>query len=173
MSSKLQVFTSSRWVRDPDRFDISRGSGGAAAIPFAPSKALLVPALEARTLAKGQDSEHARRIEQAMWAWYAPRYRAEMQISHGAVYQRKTWSELDDLQREAWRNGVRPHPEAWAAELARPRRVYQCWCSLDPRLPATELLARGHCHRVLLAGFLTACGAVYGGELTAAKARAA
>lgn len=160
-------------TRDPDRFDISRGGGGEAAVPFAPSRALLTPTLDARSRAKTAPRDEARRIEAELWAWYAPRYRAEMQISHGAVYQRKTWSELDDLQREAWRNGARPRPEAWREELALPRRVYQCWCSLDSRMPATELLARGHCHRVLLAGFLTACGAVYGGELATSRARAA
>jgi hypothetical protein len=54
----------------------------------------------------------------------------------------------------------------------RERVVLTCYCPLDARLPPTELLARGHCHRVLLASYLAACGAVYGGELPA-KARAA
>ncbi len=68
---------------------------------------------------------------------------------------------------------VRPHPDAWSDLLAEKRRVLTCWCPLDARLPPTDLLARGHCHRVLLASFLTACGAVYGGELAMPKARAA
>jgi hypothetical protein len=144
----LRVYTSTRWHRDPDAFDISRGNGGPAAIPFAPSKAILLPALAARAQAKLVSPDEARAIENAMWAIYEPAYRAEMRRSY--VENRAAWDRL----------------------LARERVVLQCYCPLDARLPATELLARGHCHRVLLAQYLTACGAVYMGEL-AARARAA
>jgi hypothetical protein len=107
-------------------------------------------ALAARATAKAaKDSEAAARIEASMWNVFSPAYRDEM---------RRSFVE---------------HRSAWAALLARERVVLTCYCHLDARLPGTELLARGHCHRVLLAGFLCACGAIYGGELATKKESAA
>lgn len=173
MTHALKVFTSRIWLKDPDAFDITRGNGGEAAAPFAPSKAILLPALEARTRAKMLHPEAARAVLQVAWKRYAEQYRAEMEMSHGALYRSKKWADLTEIQREAWHNGARPHPEAWDALLARDRVVLTCYCPLDVRLPATELLARGQCHRVLLAGYLAACGAVYCGEIALPRARRA
>lgn len=152
----LRVFTSRIWLRDPDCFDITRGNGGPAAEPFAPSKAILMPALAARMratelLGRGEEAEASGVIGHA-WAKYAPAYRAEMRRSY------------------------REHRAAWDALLARERVVLTCYCALDPRLSPVDQLARGQCHRVLLAGYLAACGAVYCGEIAlprAKKARAA
>lgn len=150
----LHVFTSRLWLRDPDTFDITRGqqvhgARRAGSIVFAPSKSILVPALEARSRAKKASPADAAGIESEMWSRYAPAYRDEMRRSY------------------------REHRAAWDALLARERVVLTCYCALDARLQVTDLLARGHCHRVLLAGFLVACGAVYGGEIAIPKARAA
>lgn len=147
---RLRVFTSRIWLRDPD---ITRGNGGASARPFAPSKKILAPALEARSEAatlrgRGADQE-AFRVETIAWAVYAPAYREEMRRSY------------------------REHRAAWDELLARPRVVLACYCALDARIAPVDLLAHGHCHRVLLASYLTACGATYYGEIALPKARAA
>jgi hypothetical protein len=69
----LQVFTGRIWCGDPDALNATRKSGGAAGEPFAPSWAILRPALEARR--RGADA-----AERA-WADYVPAYLAEMRAS--------------------------------------------------------------------------------------------
>lgn len=144
----LIVYTARISTRDPDRFDITRKSGGDLGLPFAPSWTILGPALEARRKserlgqgpwnedADGADAEQAhddaREILDAAWALYVPAYLAEMRIS----YRR-----------------LRP---AWSALLARPRVVLVCYCTDAAR-----------CHRTLLAGILGKLGADVRGELPA------
>jgi len=137
----LQIHTARISTRDPDRFDITRGSGGVAGAPFAPSNDILQPALRdrerARKLFKLGRVAEACQLENALWERYTPLYLAEMRGSY-----------------------VR-HREAWDALLARPRVVLTCYCAAWPGQPL-------HCHRVLLAErCLVPCGAVYFGELAA------
>lgn len=96
----LQVFTAQMRYRGPDRFDVTRKSGGAAGRVFAPSWDLLRPALDARKLASrlrelGKDAE-AELAEKRAWATYVPGFLREMAESR-ALYQR-AWMEL--LERE-------------------------------------------------------------------------
>jgi hypothetical protein len=69
----LQVFTGRIWCGDSDAFNVTRQSGGAAGVLFAPSWAILRPALAARR--RGAEA-----AEQA-WAAYVPAYVAEMRAS--------------------------------------------------------------------------------------------
>lgn len=143
----LIVFTSRISSRDPDRLDITRKSGGDFGIMFAPSWAILRPALEARRKAEenrkiadnypivmGNEARSVRgaadRIEDAAWAVYVLAYRAEMQESY------------------------RARRDVWAHMLAAPRRVLVCYCTDAAR-----------CHRTLLAGYLGKLGADVRGEL--------
>lgn len=100
----LVVYTSTIWSRDPDRFDITRGSGGRAAEPFAPSWSILKPALGARDLAKRLPKSEGERIEREAWERYVPAFLAEMEHSQ------------------------RHHPGAWTDLLARDRVVLACFC---------------------------------------------
>lgn len=171
----LQVFTARIGSRDPDALPIVRWPGGSTLkteTAFAPSEALLAPAIKTRRDAE-QKRERATEIEKhggdalalelrrqadaleaVRWAWYEPRYRAEMRVSYGLSSAR--WS---DFERAAWENGVRPCPDAWRALLCRPRVVLECFCT-DP----------DRCHRRLLAQILAKCGAVDRGEITPAPA---
>jgi hypothetical protein len=48
----LRIHTANHWIRDPDAFDVTRGSGGAAGAPFAPSREILDPVLDVREQVK-------------------------------------------------------------------------------------------------------------------------
>lgn len=142
------VYTSRISCRDPDRFDITRKSGGVCGEIFAPSWRILRPALALRAhvdrlmaealaaVAAGDADEwgparEAERIEEEMWAAYVPAYMAEM--------------------RESYRAFRGP----WKALLARDRVVLVCYC--------VDAL---HCHRMLLAErCLRPMGADVRGEL--------
>lgn len=146
----LQVFTARVSYGGPDRFDVTRKSGGTGGVVFAPSWAILGPALAARKESKqlmdeclrlsglpetmARESEfpymlEAERIEEGAWKAYVPAYTAEM------------------------RGSYREHRSAWDALLARERVTLVCYC-VDPE----------RCHRRLLAGFLVKLGAVDCGE---------
>lgn len=148
----LQVFTSRIACRDPDRFDITRKSGGNAGSPFAPSWKILQPALTARREAAGLMREavrlaklpetavrenewdyarEAERLEEAAWAAYEPAFIEQMRRSY------------------------RVHRGAWDELLRRERVVLVCYCP-----------SRERCHRGLLASrILPALGAADRGEL--------
>lgn len=81
----LHVYTARISSRDPDRFDITRKSGGKEGAVFAPSWDILRPAIEAR---KSGDP----RAEFDAWKVYVPRYRAEMRQSYRA--HRHAWDAL-------------------------------------------------------------------------------
>lgn len=124
---------------DPDAFNITRQTGGDTGAPFAPSWAILRPALHARQAAaaartRGADLEAAE-IERVAWLVY-----------HAAF--------LDEMRRS-----YATHRRAWTALLARERVCLVCFCSVD------EALA-GHCHRTILRReILSKLGALDGGEL--------
>lgn len=143
----LEVWTARISSRDPDRFDITRKSGGPAGEVFAPSWAILRPAMDARTegeqlirFASQPDLApillegyriRAAELDAEAWAIYVPAYTAEMRQSY------------------------RAHRVAWDGLLARSRVVLVCYCT-DP----------ARCHRTLLAGFLGKLGADVRGEMS-------
>jgi uncharacterized protein YeaO (DUF488 family) len=143
----LEVWTARISSKDPDRFDITRKSGGPVGTIFAPSWAILSPALAARREAEGlrkvgadptramcdaaDADQAAHHIEEEAWTAYVPAFMAEMRVSYRA--NRAAWGDL----------------------LSRRRVVLVCYCT-DP----------GHCHRTVLAsGILPRFGAKYRGEV--------
>jgi hypothetical protein len=153
----LRVFGARIGTRDPDALDITRASGVGDGLAFAPSWAILRPALDLRRIAgalvagaaearaNGADDrvdvgdDIALRIESAMWEIYREAFVAEM--------------------RESYRRDRGP----WQRLLARSRVVLVCYC------PDAE-----HCHRALLGRvILPALGATWCGELHARSPAAA
>lgn len=153
MKSHLQVFTAHIASRDPDRFDVTRKSGGVAGLPFAPSWHLafkmvdaLVRSIRLMDAAKSVAAKpldmpdrgdewaltmEAMRIKQEAWAAYEPAFLAEM------------------------RQSFRENRADWDALLARRRVVLVCYCP-----------TRERCHRGLLAErILPALGAKDCGEI--------
>ena len=118
-----------------DRLDVTRKSAGPDGIVFAPSWAILRPALKAREVADWLlkaslwEREAAERIEREAWEAYVPAYIAEM--------------------RESWR----ANRHTWRALLARESVTLVCYCT-DP----------ARCHRTPLAGILAKLGATVAGE---------
>lgn len=163
----LQVFTARISCRDPDRFDITRKSGGAAVRVFAPSWKILGHALEARRAAAKLLADHEN-------------MKARSLVEHPDLYGRTPWDVIErnladraaKIELEAWTAYVpayidemaeseERHPEAWASLLARERVVLCCYCQTgDPP----------QCHRWLLAGILASRGAVECGEFGLATA---
>lgn len=94
----LNVYAARISVRDPDRLDITRRSAMGDGLAFAPSWAILNPALSMRDVSNNlaavtewqcpdddtRDMLHATagRIAVAMWALYSPAYVAEMRQSY-------------------------------------------------------------------------------------------
>lgn len=147
----LQAFSSRLAYWGADRLDITRKSTDRYGLPFAPSWAILNPALRARQEAayfEVRANVHAKlklgvtlefvqwileslRIEDAAWERYKPAYVAEMRRSY------------------------RDERSAWDALLARERVVLCCYCQ-----------NAHHCHRtVLRSEILPKLGAADGGEV--------
>jgi hypothetical protein len=132
-----EVWTARIVSKDPDRFDVTRKSGGAAGTVFAPSWAILSPALAARKEAQRLLTgiplyQAAALVERNAWESYVPAFMAEMRGSYKA------------------------HRAAWESLLARDRVVLVCYCT-DPH----------RCHRTLLArDILSTLGATYRGEVS-------
>lgn len=146
----LHVYGARLGTRDPDRLDITRKGNDPAGVVWAPSKAILRPALDLRRVAdalvagaaearaNGADDrvdvgdDIARRITASMWALYREAYLMEM--------------------RESYRRDRGP----WERLLARERVVCVCFCTTPMQ-----------CHRYLLgAVILPKLGAVWCGEVT-------
>lgn len=145
--TELVVATARISYGGPDRIDVTRKSGESWARAFAPSWAILRPALAAReqanrlmgkarqAMAANEDEwgpmREAERIEADAWAAYVPAYLAEMRRSY--VERRADWDMI----------------------LSAKRAVVVCYCE-DYRM----------CHRTILArDVLPKLGAKYEGEL--------
>ncbi|MGN6107719.1 MAG: DUF488 family protein, N3 subclade [Kofleriaceae bacterium] len=146
----------------PDRFDITRATADkqlargeeSPGAPFAPSWAVLSPALKARRRADAVMAE-CKRLLEAEGASDIPTF-------DPFVYQRQA----EDIEAAAWeayqpafvremRASWVQHRQAWLRLLRRPRVVLVCFCT-NPE----------HCHRGLLRSvILPALGAIDGGEL--------
>lgn len=138
-------------TRYADELNVTRATGEGDGLAFAPSWAILGPALRARREAAEIAAAFARngggsrggcadaeRIEGEAWAAYVPAYLAEMRRSY------------------------RERRRAWVALLARESVTLLCFC-VDP----------ARCHRTLLAReILPKLGAAYAGERATATAEA-
>lgn len=151
---------------NPDALDITIMTGGPAGRPFAPSMAIFTAyrravdtvkqkRLEAERI-RADNPEHAAEIDAAAtrisdetWAMYRVCYLAELLVSSDRQAPAGWESEVS----AARARGVVPHVEAWAAELARPRRIYTCFCP-----------TRERCHRGLFAAVLVRMGCLDLGE---------
>ncbi len=140
----LKVHTS-RPLADPDALDITRGNGDVGP-PFAPSWAILRPAIAARREASEmvrRAPEGLRTREQAIAAAVESERRA------WAVYERGFLAEMAHAP--------------FAALLERERVVLTCLCARPLWWPASEPWA--YCHRFLVASLLVERGAIDGGEI--------
>lgn len=81
----IAVYTARITYRDPDRLDVTRKSGGDTGRPFAPSWAILGPALRIRV-----EDGHGAFL--AAWPQYVADYTAEMRISYRT--HRSAWGLL-------------------------------------------------------------------------------
>ncbi len=141
---------------------------------FAPTTALLAPAIKIRHLAEEallraeklpphlRDAEvhKALTYEREGWLRYRRTYLAGMRISAGLPRpEHLAWAERHDA---AWALGFRPCPEAWWAlpGLADPEGVvtFTCFCGKRWR-------ALGHCHAIVLCEILAKLGAENLGEV--------
>lgn len=133
----LQVFSARVSYRGADRFDVTRKSGCLTGKLFAPSWAILSPAIAARGRAWGlvaeidtpDTRETATRIKNDAWDAYVPAFIDEMRQSYRA-------------------NRV-----AWDWLLAKETTTLVCYCVNGER-----------CHRKLLREILVKLGAADGGE---------
>jgi hypothetical protein len=136
---RLRVATARVSYGGEDRLDITRSTATAEGLPFAPSDAILWPAKRelkaADAVERSGDRAAAEAMRAATWAWYEPRYRAEMRAGYGK------------------RTKPGPHRAAWERLLARERVTLVCYCTNPSR-----------CHRTLLSGMLVALGAEPEGE---------
>ncbi|MDO9016125.1 MAG: DUF488 family protein [Deltaproteobacteria bacterium] len=135
----LTVYTARIGYVGLDALDITRKSATGDALAFAPSWAILSPALDARRRATEAsklfwsslaDDDEGPAIEAEAWAIYVPAYLAEMRASY------------------------RAHRPAWERLLGEVLVTLTCYCT-DPE----------RCHRTLLArDILPKLGATYAGE---------
>lgn len=185
-ATKMMVKTGNvRTYTGPGKLDVTRGSGRGDGLCFAPTEAILKPALAERErtrpffvkatqlmsrirVTEEQKAEAAKlqalgwEIEDAAWAAYEPRYIAEMRVSAGLVRGSPKWGPLEE---EAWARGVRSHRETWRDLLAgklgsydrdgAPTTVLCCFCGGSFKL---------HCHAQTLRRLVVAMGAEDGGE---------
>ena len=141
----LHVYGARLGTRDPDALNITRASGGAAGLPFAPSWRILRPALDAR-----------RNVEEMLRVAAGESEVAGLAADEAAM----TWAEAWDTYVLAYtaemRTSYRDFRPAWERMLSRERVVLTCYCH-DAE----------HCHRRILgATILPKLGAVWCGEVT-------
>lgn len=150
---RRDIFTARISYAGPDRFDVTRKSGGPEGSLFAPSWAILRPALDAR--------EDADRIRKQA-AQDLPLFSA---LALARDVRKNLTTQADDIERRAWARYVpaflaemdaseRQRPDAWQRLRARPRVVLVCYCSDVCR-----------CHRSLLAHREEEHGAAWVGEI--------
>lgn len=141
----LIVHTARINTRDPDAFNITRGSGKGDGLVFAPSEAILRPALallrvgealaEASVAREGTDGS-----PEAMKA--------------AVVITAETWRLYSAAFTREMKSSYREHRDAWDRLLEKERCVLTCYCV------SAEL-----CHRTLVARMLAKLGAMNMGEL--------
>ncbi|MFI5297254.1 MAG: DUF488 family protein [Polyangiales bacterium] len=147
----LQVYTARIACDDPDRFDITRKSGGEAGEPFAPSWKTLGPVLRLRQEQQKLEVD----ASDALRAKHAEEAKALTQRARAAAREvERAWVRYIDDYTAEMRLSYRARRAAWNALLARERVVLVCYCTEPER-----------CHRTLLGkNILPKLGAVFLGE---------
>ena len=148
----LTVHTARVSYDGTDRLDVTRKSAGPDGIVFAPSWAILRPALDllsvARSMRAAADHAGATKPDDAVLAEScAEMTRAAEAIETGA------WALYVEAYRSEMRESYRTQRAAWRALLARESVTLVCYCA-DP----------ARCHRTLLAGILAKLGSTDAGE---------
>ena len=141
----LRVWTARMSYRGDDRLDVTRKSATADGLVWAPSWSALMPALEAR-----REVSELRKIaggDSGVAGWAA---------GEAGMLLRESWATYADAYRAEMRRSYLRERDAWARLLAQESATLVCFCDL--------VAWPGQCHRILLAGILAKCGAVYEGE---------
>ena len=140
----LHVYAARLGTRDPDALNITRASGGAAGLPFAPSWRILGPALDAR-----------RAVEEMLRVAAGDSEVAGLAADEAAMTWAEAWGTYVLAYVEEMRGSYRDFRPAWEQLLARERVCLVCYCR-----------AAEHCHRRILgATILPKLGAVWCGEV--------
>lgn len=144
------VHTARISYRGEDRLDVTRKSGREG-LAFAPSWALLLPAIRARGAFETKWAELGESMERGD-------EQAERHLAHELDAAKREWMTAWATYQRAYlaemRTSYRANRAAWDALLARPIVTLCCYCT-DPE----------RCHRTLLArDILPKLGATYGGE---------
>lgn len=141
----LQVFAARIDVRDPDRLDITRKSATGDGLAFAPSWAILRPALDAR-----------RRCDRLLRIAAGDSEVAGLAGDEAAMDWAEAWARYVDAYTAEMRQSYRRDRGPWERLLKRERVCLVCFC-----------VDGAHCHRALLGGvILPRLGAKWCGEVT-------
>lgn len=150
----LTVHTARVSYDGADRLDITRKSAGPEGIAFAPSWAILRPALDLLDVTRSMRS--ASRAEElrsaSMVGPVASRQLATLRVGADALAE-SAWALYSAAYAAEMRESYRTQRAAWRALLARSEVTLCCYCT-DP----------ARCHRTLLAGILAKLGATVAGE---------
>lgn len=148
----LEVWTARVSSRDPDRFDVTRKSGVGDGLAFAPSWAILAPAL-----GEMRKATRLREIADQLSGVEREVHRNGT-IQSAMDIERRAWAAYVHAYTDEMRASYRVRRSAWEKLLARPRVVLVCYCVDSAR-----------CHRTVLAGILGKLGADVRGELPATR----
>lgn len=153
----LRVHTARMSYAGADRLDITRKSAPPEGIAFAPSWAILRPALDALRCAEAMRA--AADVAPSAAADLARFTESAAEMRHAAdVVRDATWALYSAAYTAEMRESYRAHRPAWDALLARAEVTLCCYC-VDP----------ARCHRTLLAGILAKLGAHVVGERKASR----
>ncbi len=139
----LTVHTARVSYGGADRLDVSRKSAGPDGVAFAPSWAILRPALDLMQNASATLS----------FAKLDPPKASADEVKFAAIVQHSAWALYSAAYAAEMRESYRTQRAAWDALLARESVTLVCYCT-DP----------ARCHRTLLAGILAKLGATVAGE---------
>jgi uncharacterized protein YeaO (DUF488 family) len=141
----LRVYAARLGTRDPDALNITRKSATGDGLAFAPSWAILRPALDAR-----------RAVEEMLRVASGSSEVAGLAADEAAMMWAEAWAAYVPAYVEEMRASYRRDRGPWERLLARGRVVLACYCT-DAE----------HCHRALLGSvILPKLGAVWCGEVT-------
>lgn len=151
----LRVFTARLGYRGADRLDVTRKGADPVGVIYAPSWAILRPALDALRLAgdlrrgAGAPPPMGPEVDAARFA-----EGADVARRIGEAFEASTWALYRAAYLAEMRESYRRHGPAWRELLARESVTLMCFCA-DP----------ARCHRTVLgAEILPALGAAFDGE---------
>ena len=151
----LRVHTARVSYGGADRLDITRKSAPPEGIAFAPSWAILRPALDAMKRARSVREVAAAKSRLELAALRSPEASADVQVIRtiALVQEDDIWALYAQAYTLEMRESYRTQRPAWDALLARESVTLVCYCT-DP----------ARCHRTVLAGILAKLGAINEGE---------